>query len=227
MSRSPYTPPQHQAAQASPIDLIAANKVLRQTYMLLSITLIFSAVMAFISMQLNMGYMVYVGCSIAALVILWFVVPRTANSAYGLVSVFAFTGLLGFGLGPVLNHYLGLPNGGQHILAALGGMGGIFVGMSALGMVIKRDLSFMGKFLFAGLFVAFFSGIAAIVFDLTALMLAVNAAFLLISSLLILWQTNTIVKGGEDNYILATTTLYVSMYNIFIVLLQLIGLSDD
>lgn len=226
MNQSPYLPPESAKTAAQP-SVLQTNKVLRNTYMLLAITLAFSALTAALSMIVNPPPMTSLICSVVAIVILWFVVPRTANSSYGLLAVFAFTGLLGFGLGPMLNAYLTLSNGPQYIMMALGGTGAIFVAMSGIAIVSKRDFSFMRGFLAAGLMVAFIVAIAGLIFNMPMIMLVVSAAFLLLSSGLILWQTSEIIRGGETNYILATTTLYVSIYNIFVSLLHLISAFDE
>jgi len=212
--------------------VIETNRVLRNTYLLLSMTLIFSAAMAGLSMALNVPYIVSLGTSIAALVLLWFVVPRTARSAAGIGVVFAVTGLLGFGLGPILNHYLQLPNGAQLVMSALGITGVTFVGLSAYALVSRRDFSFMGGVLMAGILVAFVAalvsfGAAAFGYPMPGLALAVSAMFAFLMCGLILWQTSEIVHGGETNYILATVTLYVSIYNLFTSLLHLLGFASN
>jgi modulator of FtsH protease len=206
---------------------MSTNKVIKNTYMLLSMTLLFSAAAAGLSMALNMPHIVSLGTFIAALVLLWFVVPRTANSAAGIFVVFAVTGLLGFGLGPTLNHYLALPNGSQVVMMAMGGTAAIFLGLSAYVMTTRKDFSFMGGFLAVGLMVAFLAGIAALLFEMPALSLAVSAVFALLASGVILYQTSEIIHGGETNYVLATVTLYVAIYNLFTSLLHLLGFASD
>ncbi len=218
--------------QVTPLDrstsaISSTNKVLKNTYMLLSMTLLFSAAAAGLSMALNMPYIVSIGTFIAALVLLWFVVPRTANSAAGIFVVFAVTGLLGFGLGPTLNHYLALPNGSQVVMMAMGGTAAIFLGLSAYVTTTRKDFSFMGGFLAVGLMVAFLAGIAALFFEMPALSLAVSAVFALLASGVILYQTSEIIHGGETNYVLATVTLYVAIYNLFTSLLHLLGFASD
>ena len=212
--------------------VIESNRVLRNTYLLLSMTLLFSAAMAGLSMALNVPYMVSLGTSIAAIVLLWFVVPRTANSAAGIGVVFAITGLLGFGLGPILNHYLSLPNGPQLVMSAMGITGVVFVGLSAYALVSRRNFSFMGSFLMAGVLIAFVAGLvsvgaAAFGHPLPGLALAVSAMFALLMCGVILWQTSEIIHGGETNYILATVSLYVAIYNLFTSLLHLLGFSSS
>jgi modulator of FtsH protease len=225
--------------QATPISrsqsaAMSTNKVLKNTYMLLSMTLLFSAAAAGLSMALDMPYIVSLGTSIAAMVLLWFAVPRTANSAAGIFVVFAITGLLGFGLGPMLNHYLALPNGTQLVMSAMGITGAVFLGLSAYVLVTRKNFSFMGGFLMTGILVAFLAalvsvGAAAFGHPMPGLSLAISAMFALLMSGMILWQTSEIVHGGETNYVLATISLYVSIYNLFTSLLQLLGFasSDD
>ncbi len=212
--------------------VVETHRVLKNTYLLLSMTLLFSAALAGLSMALNVPYPVSLGTSIAALVLLWFVVPRTANSAAGLVVVFAVTGLLGFGLGPILNHYLNLPNGAQLVMSAMGMTGITFVGLSAYALMSRRNFSFLGGFLMAGVLVAFVAalvsvGAAAFGYPMPGLALAVSAMFAVLMCGMILWQTSEIVQGGETNYILATVGLYVSIYNLFTSLLHLLGFSSN
>ncbi|MFZ5484398.1 MAG: Bax inhibitor-1/YccA family protein [Pseudomonadota bacterium] len=210
---------------------VARNKVLRNTYMLLSMTLIFSAVMAGISMAMAVPYGVSLVTSLIALGLLWFVVPRTANSAAGIGVVFAVTGLLGFGLGPVLNHYLSMANGPQVVMMSLGITGAAFLGLSGYALVSRKNFSFMGSFLMVGVLVAFVASIVVLLasmfgYPMPALALAVSALFALLMCGMILWQTSEIVNGGETNYVLATVGLYVSIYNLFTSLLHLIGFAS-
>jgi modulator of FtsH protease len=216
------------------VSILATNRVLKNTYLLLSMTLLFSAAMAGLSMALRVPYIVSLGTSIAAIVMLWFVVPRTANSASGIYVVFGVTGLLGFGLGPILNHYLQLPNGTQLVMSALGITGATFVGLSAYALVSKRDFSFMGSFLMAGILVAFVASLVSVGFalfghPLPGLSIAVSSMFAFLMCGMILWQTGEIVHGGETNYIMATVSLYVTIYNLFTSLLQILGVfgGDD
>ena len=210
----------------------AAGKVLRNTYFLLSLTLLFSALMAGVSMAINAPYGLSLVCSLVALGLLWFVVPRTAHSMTGIYVVFAVTGLLGFGLGPVLNMYLrGFANGGQLIMMAFGMTGAIFIGLSIFAVRSRRDFSFMRGILFSGIMLAFVASIGLLVasmlgYHLQPLALAISAVFSLLMCGLILYQTGEIVNGGETNYVLATVTLYVSIYNLFTSLLHLLGFSS-
>lgn len=224
--------PQVTTINRSETAVSSTNKVLRNTYMLLSMTLLFSAAAAGLSMALDVPYMVSLGTSIAALILLWFVVPRTAHTGAGIFVVFAITGLLGFGLGPMLNHYLALPNGPQLVMMAMGGTAAIFLGLSAYVLTTRKDFSFMGGFLMVGILVAFLASIVALGgslmgFEVSGLSLAVSAMFVLLMSGLILYETSSIIHGGETNYVLATVTLYVSIYNLFTSLLHLLGFSSN
>ena len=217
---------------ARPVEsALATNRVLKNTYLLLSMTLLFSAAMAGLSMMLQVPYSVSLITSIAAIVLLWFVVPRTANSAAGLITVFAVTGLLGFGLGPMLSHYLGLRNGPQLVMTAMGITGIVFVGLSAYVLTSRRNFSFMGGFLMAGVLVAFLASLVALGasllgYPMPGLALAVSSMFALLMCGMILWQTSEIIHGGETNYILATVSLYVSIYNLFTSLLHILGVTS-
>lgn len=201
-----------------------AARVLRNTYMLLAMTLAFSAVTAVASMAVNAPYLglwmllPYIG--------LLYAVEATKNSAWGLFWTFAFTGFMGFTLGPILNAYLSL-GGGETIVLALGGTAVIFTAMSAYALITKKDFSFMTGFLMTGILVVFIAAIANVFLQMPALHLAVSSIFLVLASLLVMWQTSAIIHGGERNYISATITLYVSIYNIFISLLSLIGMGGD
>lgn len=174
-------------------------------------------------MQMNPGFMFSMAMSIGAIVLLWFVLPKTANSTKGIWVVFAFTGMLGAGLGPMLNHYLAMQGGATIVAQALGGTALIFFGLSGYALVTRKDFSFMTGFLITGIMVAFVAGIANMFFQVQGLALAVSAMFLVLSSLMIMWQTSQIIHGGERNYIMATASLYVSLYNVFTSLLHLLG----
>lgn len=202
---------------------LSTNKVLRNTYMLLSITLIFSALMAGVGMALGISPTVGMLASFGAIALIWFVLPRTENSSAGLGVVFAFTGLLGLGLGPVLSHYLAFPGGGNLVMTALGGTGAIFLGLSGYVLTTRRDFSFMGGFLFVGLIVALVAMIANLFLGIAALSLALSAVIVLLMSGLILYDTSRIIHGGETNYIRATVALYLDIYNLFTSLLHLLG----
>ena len=159
---------------------------------------------------------------------LMFLVHKTANSAAGLLSIFAFTGFMGFTLGPILSAYLALPNGAALIMNALAMTGLTFIGLSAVALVSKKDFSFLSNFLLAGAIVLMLAMVAGLVFNIAALSLMVSAGFVLFSSAVILYQTSEIVhRAGETNYILATITLYVSIYNLFLSLLSLLGIMSS
>jgi len=198
---------------------LSTNKVLRNTYALLSVTLIFSAFAAIASTFMNIGYGASMACSFGALALIWFVLPRTANSAAGIAVVFAFTGLLGFGLGPVLNHYLNMANGGGTAI--------IFLGLSGYALTTQRDFSFLGGFLFAGIIVLVLASIASFFLQMPGLNLAISAAAIMIFSGFLLFETSRIVNGGETNYVLATSSIFLSIYNIFTSLLHLLGIASD
>lgn len=207
----------------------ATNKVITNTYLLLSATLVFSGVMALLSMYLAVPVWTYTASLIAAMLMGMFVLPRTADSAAGLGVIFAITGLMGFGLGPVISMYLQMPNGGQTVSLALGGTGVIFLGLSGYALSSRRDFSFMGGFIFAGMMVMLVAVLANIFLQIPALQLAIAAGFILLMSGFILFQTSQMIHGGETNYIHATYGLYLSIFNIFISLLQILGIfgGDD
>ena len=204
--------------------VVSSNKVLKNTYLLLSATLGFSALMAVFSMAIGVPPIAYLVAVIAAMVLGIFVLPRTANSTSGIGVIFLITGLLGFGLGSILSMYLALPNGPQVIATAFAGTGIIFLGLSGYALTTKRDFSFMGGFLFAGMMVVVLAMIANIFLQMPALSLAVSGGIILIMSGFILFDTSRIIQGGETNYIMATYGLYLSIFNIFISLLQILGI---
>lgn len=203
-------------------DSVSINKVLRNTYMLLAMTLTFSAVTASIAMALDFGPMLGLGLSILALVLV-FVVIKTADSAAGLFWVFAFTGVMGASIGPMLNRYAGMPNGPEIIMQAFAATALIFFSLSAYTLTSKKDFSFMGNFLFVGLIMVVVAGIANIFFQIPALQLSISAVVVLLMSGFILFDTSRIVQGGETNYIRATVSLYLNVFNLFTALLQLLG----
>ena len=199
----------------------AVNKVLRQTYTLLSMTLLFSAVMAYVSMitQFNTGplimLLVYFG--------LLFATQATRNSSLGLFFVFALTGWLGLSLGPLLNYVIGT-QGYEPVLSALAGTAGAFLVASGIGRNPNRDLSRLGPFLMIGVLVAFIASLVNVFFlQMAPLATAISAIFIVVSTGIIAWYTNNIVRGGETNYISATVLLYVALYNIFVSLLSILG----
>jgi modulator of FtsH protease len=203
--------------------VLAGNKVLRNTYLLLSLTFFFSAFMAYVSLTSGARPMNPL-LMIVGVYGLMFLTQALRNSVWGLVSVFAFTGFLGYTLGPILNFYITqFTNGPQLVATALGGTGVIFFALSAYAITTKKDFSFLGGFLFVGVMVAVLAMIAGIFIHIPALQLAISAAFILISSGLILLQTSEIIHGGETNYISATVGLFVSIYNLFISLLNILS----
>lgn len=215
-------------AQRTPSEL-ATNKVLRNTYMLLSMTLLFSGVTAMISMSLNMPPMTYLISVIGAMVIAMFVLPKFANSPSGIGIVFLVTGMLGFGLGPILTMYASLPNGGNIITLSLGGTGVIFLSLSAYALTTRKNFNFLGGFLMVGFLLVLMAAIANIFMAIPALSLVISSVVILIMSGFILYDTSRIIHGGETNYVLATIGLYMTIFNIFISLLQILGImgGDD
>ncbi len=207
--------------------VVSTNKLIRNTYMLLSLTLLFSAVTASVSVMLRMPPMTYLVSVGIAFALMWLVLPRTADSASGLGVVFAITGLLGFALGPILSMYLKLPHGPQLVATALGGTGIIFLGLSTYALTTRRDFNFMGGFLFVGMLVVLGASLANIFLAIPALSLAMSAVVVMLMSGFILFDTSRMVHGGVDNYILATVSLYMNIFNLFISLLQLLGITRD
>lgn len=202
--------------------VVSTNKVLKNTYMLLGMTLLFSAMTAGISMAMGLGQ----GAALVLMLVgfgLLFVVHKMADTSKGLLAIFAFTGVMGASIGPLLSYYLSLPNGPSLVMQALGGTAIVFFGLSAYALTTRKDFSFMGGFLVVGLLVAVVASIANIFLAIPALSLTISAAVVLIMSGLILFDTSRIIHGGETNYIRATVSLYLSIYNLFIHMLQLLG----
>ena len=213
------------ASQSSAIEI---NKVLKNTYMLLSMTLAFSAVTASVSMAMGLSHMVALVMTLGAFGLL-FVVNKNADKASGIFWIFAFTGLMGASLGPMLNVYAAMPGGPAMIMQALGGTALIFFALSGYALTTKKDFSFMGGFLMTGLIVVLVAMLANFFFQIPALSLAISAGVIMIMSGLILFDTSRIINGGERNYIRATVSLYLNIYNIFVHLLHLLGVfgGDD
>jgi modulator of FtsH protease len=209
-------------SQTSQTSALTTNRLIRNTYTLLALTLAFSALTAGLSMALNLPF-ISPWLTLIGYFGLLFLTTKFRNSGAGVICVFALTGFMGVTLGPLLSYYLNTAHGSQLVMQALGATAVIFFSLSAYAFYSRKDFSFMRGFLFVGLLVAFFSGLAALFFDLTTLSLAVSAAFVLLSSGLILYQTSEIIHGGETNYIMATVTLYVSIYNLFLSLLHLLS----
>ncbi len=206
--------------------ILQTNKLIKNTYILLSMTLIFSAATAFLSIALQASFGTAFVATLVGIGLLWFVLPRTANSATGIPVIFGITGLLGFGLGPIIGYYLAVNP--SIVMTALGGTGAIFLGLSGYALTTRKDFSFMGGFLMVGLLVVIGAMILNIFLAMPALFLAVNAAIVMIMSGLILFQTSSLIRGGETNYIMATAGLFLSILNMFTALLHLFGaLGDD
>jgi len=206
--------------QASRSSAIEINKVLKNTYMLLSMTLVVSAVTAGISMAMNLSHMTALIMMLVSFGLL-FVVNKQADKASGIFWIFAFTGLMGASLGPMLNHYAAIDP--SLIMQALGGTALIFFSLSGYALTSKKDFSFMGGFLMVGLIVVIIAAVANIFFAIPAVSLAISAVIIMIMSGLILFDTSRIIHGGETNYIRATVSLYLNVYNIFTSLLHLLG----
>ena len=203
--------------------ILATNKVLKNTYALLSVTLFFSVFMALVSMAVEPPQGVGLFTMLAAMGLIWFALPRTANSSKGIWVVFGITGLLGFGIGPLLNAYMQMANGGQIVATAFSGTGLIFLGLSGYALTSKKDFSFMAGFLMVGLVIAIVAMIGNIFLQMPALSLAISSAVILIMSGFILYDTSAIIRGEQTNYILATVGMYLSIFNIFIHLLNLLA----
>ena len=211
------------AVSRSEQGVLSTNKMLKNTYLLLSMTLIFSAMTAGLSMALNLphpGAMI----TLVGYFGLLFLTQKLSNSAWGLVSVFALTGFMGITLGPIISFYINtFSNGTELVMMALGGTGVIFLGLSAYALITRKDFSFLSGFLLVGILVAFLAGIGALVFSIPTLSLAVSAMFIVLMAGMILLQTSAMINGGESNYIMATISLYVSIFNLFLSLLQILG----
>jgi modulator of FtsH protease len=204
--------------------VLTTNKVLRNTYALLAMTLLFSAFTAGISMFLGLPHPGLI-LTLVGFYGLTYATTRLQNSVWGLAAVFALTGFMGLTLGPIISHYIHFfRNGSELVMLAMGGTGAIFLGLSAYAVTTKKDFSFMAGFLMAGILAAFVLSLVAILFHIPALALATSALFMLLMSGSILYQTSEIIHGGETNYISATVSLYVSIYNMFISLLQMLGI---
>ncbi|GFM65506.1 Bax inhibitor-1/YccA family protein [Pseudomonas cichorii] len=204
-------------------DQLEVSRVLRNTYGLLALTLAFSGVMAFVAQQMRVGYP-----NIFVVLIgfygLFFLTNKLRDSAWGLVSTFALTGFMGFLLGPILNRYLGMSGGAEVVSSAFAMTALVFGGLSAYVLMTRKDMSFLGGFITAGFFVLMGAVLASLFFEISGLQLAISAGFVLFSSVCILFQTSAIIHGGERNYIMATVSLYVSIYNLFVSLLQIFGI---
>ena len=209
-------------AARTPSAAAATNKVIRNTYTLLSMTLLFSALTAGVSMALDLPHPGLL-LTLAGYFGLLFATARYRNTALGLVFVFALTGFMGYTLGPIINTYMALTNGPQTVMTAMGATGVIFLGLSGYALASRKDFSFMGGFLMVGILVAFLAGLGALLFELPGMSLAVSSMFVLLMAGLILYETSRIIHGGETNYIMATVSLYVAIFNLFTSLLHLLG----
>ena len=217
--------------QTRALDRSESAKVLRNTYALLAMTVLFSAFTAGVAMALGMSRGVGIICSLAALGLIWFVLPRTANSGKGIGVVFAFTGLLGASLGPILNYYVSA-GAGQVITQALGTTALIFFALSAYVLTTRKDFSFMGGFLFVGLIAVLVCALGMMIASFFGVYMplasvALSGVIALLFSGFILYDTSRIVNGGETNYIMATTSLYISILNLFTSLLHIFGFASD
>lgn len=206
--------------------VLSTNKVIRNTYALLSMTLLFAAAIAGVSVALKLPHPGLI-LTLVGYFGLLFATTKLRDSGWGVVSVFALTGFMGYTLGPIISHYLGLPNGGQTVMMAMAGTAAIFLGLSGYALTTRKDFSYMSGFLAVGVLVAFLAGLAAIFFEIPALSLTVSAAFVLLMSGLILYETSNIIHGGETNYVMATVTLFVSLFNLFTSLLHLLGFANS
>ena len=207
--------------------ILATNKVLRSTYALLSMTLLFSAAMAVVSMYVGMPRGAAMICTFAGIGLMMFVLPRFQNSSAGIGLVFLCTGLLGLGIGPMIAAYLSYPNGPATVATAMAGTGGIFLALSGYVLTTKKDFSFMGGFLMVGLIVLFGAIILSLFTAMPALNMAISAGMILLMSGFLLFDTSRIINGGETNYIRATTSLFINIFNIFTSLLHLLGVMGD
>jgi modulator of FtsH protease len=210
----------------SQASVLSTNRVVRNTYMLLSLTLAFSALTAGMSMALGLPHPGLI-LTLVGYFGLLFLTTKFRNSGLGILFVFALTGFMGYTLGPIVSAYLSLPNGSQIVMQAMAGTAAIFLGLSAYALTTRKDFSFMGGFLMVGILVAFLAGLGAIFFEIPALSLTVSAAFVLLMSGLILYETSNIIHGGETNYVMATVTLFVSIFNLFTSLLHLLGFASN
>lgn len=215
-----------QSSNSAIRETLEGNKVLRNTYALLSLTLLFSAVTAGASMALNLPHPGMI-LTLVGYFGLLFLTNKFKDSGLGIVSVFALTGFMGMTIGPIINSYLSMANGSQIVMTAMAGTGAIFLALSGYVLTTKKDFSFMGGFLMVGILVAFLAAIASVFVPMPGLHLAVSAMFILLMSGMILWETSSIIHGGETNYIMATVSLFVSIFNLFQSLLAILGIMGN
>jgi modulator of FtsH protease len=220
------------ASVRSERSILQTNKVIRNTYMLLSMTLLFSAITASISLAMQItSIWAYLGCILAGMGVLY-AINKNQNSASALPLTFLFTGLWGFALGPILNHYLSMNNGGEVVVTALGMTALTFVGLSAYVLTSKKDFSFMGSFLAAGSMILIIAMLALFILplfgvDISGMSLAFSAAVVLLMAGFILYDTGNIVNGTYQNYVMATVSLYMNIFNMFIHMLSIVGFLND
>lgn len=204
--------------------ILQTNSMLRKTYLLLAATLIFSALTAGFAMVTNappLNFIILLAVFIGGP---FLIMKLRDNPVMGLVALFAYTGIMGYTIGPIINFYLHeYTNGGQLVFTALGGTGAIFVGLSAYALITKKDFSYLAGFVFGGIICAFILGLAAMMFNMPMLSLLVSGAFMLLSCGIILFQTSAIIHGGETSYIMATLNIYIALVNIFLSLLRILG----
>jgi modulator of FtsH protease len=207
---------------------VEPRRVLRNTYLLLSMTLAFSAATAALSATMGWPAPGFVLTLIGYFGLL-FAITKFRNSAVGVGLLFVLTGFMGYTLGPIINHFMHLPNGGQIVMMAMGSTAAIFLTLSGIALTSKRDFSFLGNFLMVGMIVAILASLAAYFFSMPVLSLAVSAGVVLLMSGYILYQTSAIVQGGETNYVMATLNLFITLFNLFVNLLQIFGVlgGDD
>ena len=228
MQKEPVRRDSAHVAYGGPVteSALATNKVLRNTYMLLSMTLLFSAAMAGLSMALQVPYFGPIVTLIGYFGLL-FLTSKFRNSAAGIACVFALTGFMGLTLGPLLNAVLTMPNGSQLIMNALASTGVVFLALSAYAIKSQKDFSFMGGFMMVGMIGLLAVIVIGLFVDLSAFQMAISAGIVLLMGALILYETSAIIHGGETNYVMATVSLYVALYNLFINMLMLLGLGGD
>lgn len=219
-------------SQAQRGAVVSTNKVLKNTYMLLALTMLVSALACGVSMAVGLTQGPALIMNLVALGLVWFVLPRTANSASGIYVVFAFTALLGASLGPTINYYLQTANGAQIVLQALAGTALVFFGLSGYALTTRKDFSFMGGFLITGLIVVVLAALGVMVagffgVNISGISLAISGAVVLLMSGFILYDTSRIIHGGETNYVMATVALYLDIYNLFVSLLHILGATSD
>lgn len=219
---------EQQYLNSTAVEQKEVSGVLRNTYGLLALTLAFSGLVAYLSQQLRLPYLGPI-VTLLGFYGLFFLTVKLRNSGWGLVSTFVLTGFMGYTLGPILNMYLGMANGASVISSAFFMTALVFFGLSAYVLTTRKDMSFLSGFITAGFFVLLGAVLVSLFFQISGLQLAISAGFVLFSSAMILFQTSAIIHGGERNYIMATISLYVSIYNLFISLLQIFGImgSDD